>query len=264
MAFFQGFDDVESLGGLDARFDDEGYSSASSVEQLSVELRVLSLLRQGRSLSSSSLLLRREEHETYLRSALEGLSPSFAGLDSSKPWLCYWICHALDLMAAELPPRLATRVQNYLLRCTAKEGGFCGGPQQLPHLAPSYAACLTLATLARTDGFDRVDRTAMYAFLKSLKQPDGSFAMHLDGECDVRSTYCALTVASLLNLLTPEVQRLFVGLCVWEQENLKFAKKKKKKKKLTAGTAEYVLSCQTYEGGFGGAPGNEAHGGFEI
>ena len=30
------------------------------------------------------------------------------------------------------------------------------------------------------------------------------------------------------------------------------------------GVAEYVLRCQTYEGGFGGEPGNEAHGGYNF
>ena len=28
--------------------------------------------------------------------------------------------------------------------------------------------------------------------------------------------------------------------------------------------AEYLLSCQTYEGGFGGEPFNEAHGGYNF
>ena len=54
-------------------------------------------------------------------------------------------------------------------------------------------------------------------------------------EVDVRGTYTVISIASLLNLLTPE---------------------------LTAGVADYLLSCQTYEGGFGGEPGHEAHGGY--
>ncbi|KAJ1438882.1 terpenoid cyclases/protein prenyltransferase alpha-alpha toroid, partial [Ochromonadaceae sp. CCMP2298] len=33
---------------------------------------------------------------------------------------------------------------------------------------------------------------------------------------------------------------------------------------LAEGVAEYVQSCQTYEGGFGGEPGNEAHGGYNF
>jgi protein farnesyltransferase subunit beta len=29
---------------------------------------------------------------------------------------------------------------------------------------------------------------------------------------------------------------------------------------LIQGSEDYILSCQTYEGGFGGEPNNEAHG----
>ena len=65
----------------------------------------------------------------------------------------------------------------------------------------------------------------------------GGFHMHDDGEVDVRGTYCALTVAYLLNILTPE---------------------------LADGAASYVARCQGFEGGFGGEPGNEGHGGYAF
>lgn len=74
----------------------------------------------------------------------------------------------------------------------------------------------------------------------SLKQPDGSFLVAHHAEVDVRyvryllarpqafdlfcrGIYCLLVTATLLNILTPE---------------------------LIAGTAEFLASCQTYEGGF--------------
>ena len=34
-----------------------------------------------------------------------------------------------------------------------------------------------------------------------MKQPDGSFTMHDDGEADTRSVYCAVSVAALTGLL---------------------------------------------------------------
>ncbi len=58
-----------------------------------------------------------------------------------------------------------------------------------------------------------------------------------DGEVDVRGTYTVIAVSSMLNILTPE---------------------------MVDGVAEYVLRCQTYEGGFGGEPFNEAHGGYNF
>ncbi|KAI9920167.1 hypothetical protein PsorP6_016048 [Peronosclerospora sorghi] len=54
---------------------------------------------------------------------------------------------------------------------------------------------------------------------------------------DVRVTYCVISIASLFGILTDE---------------------------LKSGVVNYVLSCQTYEGGFGGEPGNEAHGGYAF
>lgn len=33
---------------------------------------------------------------------------------------------------------------------------------------------------------------------------------------------------------------------------------------LTSGVKEFILSCQTYEGGFGGCPCTEAHGGYTF
>lgn len=66
------------------------------------------------------------------------------------------------------------------------------------------------------------------------------FSMHNDGENDVRSVYCTLSVCKLLNLLTTE---------------------------LTDGVRDYVINCQNrFEGGFGGEPmnNNEAHGGYTF
>lgn len=62
--------------------------------------------------------------------------------------------------------------------------------------------------------------------------------MHVDGELDVRGAYCAVTVARLSGI-SPH-------------------------NKLFEGTADWIASCQTYEGGFGGTPGLEAHGGYSF
>lgn len=82
-----------------------------------------------------------------------------------------------------------------------------------------------------------INREKMYNWLLSIKQKDGSFAMHRDGEPDVRATYCGLVVAKLLDILD---------------------------EKLKENCADYIAKCQTYEGGFGGSPGNEAHGGYTF
>ena len=77
----------------------------------------------------------------------------------------------------------------------------------------------------------------MYRYFLSMKNEDGSFRMHEDGESDTRGVYTILSTARILNLITPE---------------------------LTRNVGDYVLKCQTYEGGFGGEPFNEAHGGYNF
>jgi protein farnesyltransferase subunit beta len=52
----------------------------------------------------------------------------------------------------------------------------------------------------------------MYRFLMKMKLSNGSFAMHEDGECDMRAVYCAISVATLLNIITPD---LITGTAEW-------------------------------------------------
>jgi protein farnesyltransferase subunit beta len=59
--------------------------------------------------------------------------------------------------------------------------------------------------------------------------------MHKGGEVDIRGVYCAAAVASLTRIMDS---------------------------KLFEGTPAWVISCQTYEGGFAAEPFVEAHGGY--
>jgi len=121
----------------------------------------------------------------------------------------------------------------------------------MAHLAPTYAALNTLALYGGDEAFEIVDRKKMYSWLMSIKQPDGGFVMHHGGEEDARlslshldrglmfrSAYTALSIATLLDLRTDE---------------------------LVKGTTEWLVSCQTFEGGMAGSPTSaEAHGGYAF
>lgn len=65
----------------------------------------------------------------------------------------------------------------------------------------------------------------------------GSFQMHVNGESDLRASYCALTVAHVLNILDADLQ---------------------------IGVVENIRLCQTFEGGLGPEPLCEAHGGYSF
>mgnify|MGYP002388462802 CR=1 FL=1 len=133
---------------------------------------------------------------------------------------------------------LTPRLVDFLKHCYNDEfGGFGGGPGQYGHLAPTYAAVSALAICGTSSAYEllKSKRESLNTWLLALKNPDGSFCMHQGGEADMRSSYCALVVIHLLQLQTPHLIR---------------------------GCAEFVQSCQSYDGGLGGEPGNEPHGGY--
>ena len=184
----------------------------------------------------------RAEHAAYLMAGLGTLASGYASLDASRPWLCYWIVHSLAMLGEPhaLSGQPAEDVVRFLSLCqTPGTGGYAGGPVpgQLAHLAPTYAAVNALVTIGTPSALASIDRPSLRRFLLRMKQPDGSFTMHDDGEVDVRGAYIAMSVATLLDLKDDE---------------------------LTKGTAEWIASCQTYEGGIGATPGEEAHGGYTF
>jgi len=89
------------------------------------------------------------------------------------------------------PPELShprsLRAIDSLKACQHPDGGFSGGHGQIAHLAPTYAAVLTLALFGGDDAFDIIDRDKLYTWLVSLKQSDRGFLMHHGGEEDARS-----------------------------------------------------------------------------
>ncbi|CAH8845609.1 unnamed protein product [Trichobilharzia szidati] len=163
----------------------------------------------------------------------------FEQLDASQSWLAYWMVHSLGLLNAEIPEEMSLKLISLIADMQDPNGGFGGGRYQFPHLATSYGAVNCLVSLRRRDALDIINRDALANWLRELRQPNGSFLMHVGGEVDVRGAYCAIAVARLTGLL-------------------------RKYPDLFESTAEWVASCQTYEGGFGGQPGLEAHGGYTF
>uniref|UniRef100_A0A1J3GHD2 Protein farnesyltransferase subunit beta n=1 Tax=Noccaea caerulescens TaxID=107243 RepID=A0A1J3GHD2_NOCCA len=179
--------------------------------------------------------IQRDNQLDYLMNGLRQLGPSFASLDANRPWLCYWILHSIALLGESVDDELEKNAIDFLGRCQGSDGGYGGGPGQLPHLATSYAAVNALVTLGGDRALTSINRVNMSSFLRRMKDCNGGFRMHDMGEMDVRACYTAISIASILNIMDDE---------------------------LTRGLGDYILSCQTYEGGIGGEPGSEAHGGY--
>ncbi|KAK7103387.1 protein farnesyltransferase subunit beta-like [Littorina saxatilis] len=230
-------DDFESF-----RCDDEKVPTFSSLEQKEVEescARVYASFRNRLDIFPDIPILERNNHKEFLLKGLKNLSASYECLDASRPWLCYWILHGLSLLDYEVSEDHALGIAAFLGKCQHPKGGFGGGPGQFAHLAPTYAAVNALCILATVTEkvFDNLDRPSLYRFMMAMRNKQGAFKMHEGGEVDIRGAYCAASAARLTNMCSKE---LFVG------------------------TAEWICRCQTYEGGFAGFPGQEAHGGYSF
>ncbi|KAL4432008.1 hypothetical protein ABPG77_000275 [Micractinium sp. CCAP 211/92] len=227
---------------------DDGVRTTSSIDQAELERRVTTLYAKEYSLGGfdpddEGLLLDRKVHAKYLSGGLGSLPSGFISLDASRAWICYWITHGLALLGATLPASPSREsVIAFLASCQHPEGGFGGGPYQLAHLAPTYAAVAALVTLGGEDALSVIDRPKLHAFLLRMCVPPergGGMTMHEGGEVDVRGCYCALAACHMLCLDKQAVAEAcdMVG---------------------------YIRRCQSYEGGIGGEPWNEAHGGYTF
>lgn len=255
-------------------------------------------LLHSRDTASLDICLLAEKHVKYLQQTWDVETPlrtSFVSLDASRPWMLYWTLQACDLMGHSPDETSQIRIVQTLESCWtpapditfsdeeiaqdpilqkcqsgassenqsdkasttttgssqssfSKGGGFGGGPGQLAHAATTYGAVLALCIIAQGDHnaarqaalqLLTAKRLPLYLWMRSLQQADdGAFVMHHDGERDVRATYCLLAVAKLLGILTPQLG--------------------------SPSAIRFVASCQTWEGGFGGEPAAEAHGGYAF
>ncbi|XP_030511758.1 geranylgeranyl transferase type-1 subunit beta isoform X1 [Rhodamnia argentea] len=101
------------------------------------------------------------------------------------------------------------------------------------HLASTYCALAILKIVGYN--LSNIDSASMLTSMRSLQQSDGSFMpIHIGAERDLRFLYCAAAICFMLNN--------------WNGMDREKAK-------------EYILNCQSYDGGFGLTPGSESHGG---
>ncbi|KFD47606.1 hypothetical protein M513_11525 [Trichuris suis] len=222
------------------RFNDCDYHTLSSIEQKRteelVEESVKSFVEQ-REIEDACPKLFRADHVRYLRGCLSQLSSGYQTMDASRSWMTYWVLHGLDLLGEPLAEESANNAIEFLRTCQSPNGGFGGGPGQKAHLATTYASIMALCIIGTQKAYDVIDRQKLLDYLRRMKNDDGSFKMHDHGETDVRGAYCAAAAAQITKLADA---------------------------KLFDKTAEWIIGCQTYEGGFAASPGCEAHGGYTF
>ena len=152
----------------------------------------------------------------------------------------YWTLNAASLLNYKFSDVILDGAIEFLIKCRNPCGGFGGGPGQYSHLATTYGAVNSLCIIGTPKAYEAISRDTLKQFLLSVREPDGAFRLHVGGENDIRGAYCAISCAKLCNFTKEDEERLFEG------------------------TGDWIASCQTYEGGFGGAPDLEAHGGYTF
>ncbi|KAF8268712.1 terpenoid cyclases/Protein prenyltransferase [Lactarius quietus] len=231
----------------------DGYPTKTSDLQLDTEDILQAMIPLD---GSGGLTLDKTRHLQFLvRHLIQGFPARYMSQDASQPWLFFWTIQAFSTLQIAIDPDNKQRAINTIMQWQHPDGGFGGGPGQAAHLLATYPAVCSLAIVGRPGpegGWDQINREKLYKWYMSLKQPDGSFIVSNYGEVDVRGIYCLLVVAHLLDIVTPE---------------------------LVEGTAAFIASCQTYEGGFSSASHphivgdvflahrpslGEAHGGYTF
>lgn len=237
------------------RFCDDGCMTATSLAQSETE-NIVSLLFGRAEAVSEPAKLARQQHLSYLYRNIRRLPSGYTGADSTRPWLVYWTVQSMSLLDEVMEVNLARACVDFLYTCQHETGGFGGGPLQRAHLATTYSSIASLSILANhpelkhRDVFAPLNRDALRQYLMRCKHDSGRFKVSADGESDTRGAYCALASAALAGLfhVTEEERKsgAQVECALWHN------------------TAQWIARCQTYEGGFGGEPNNEAHGGYSY
>ncbi|KAG8390875.1 hypothetical protein BUALT_Bualt01G0129100 [Buddleja alternifolia] len=204
----------------------------------------------------SSSVFERDRHIFYLEMMYQLLPSPYQAQEINRLTLAYFIISGLDILRA-LDRIDKNAVINWVLSLQAhpqSEGtlekgqfyGFHGSRSSqfhsndtrsaIPngsHLASTYCALSILKTV----GYDLslIDSDLLLKSMKNLQRPDGCFMpIHTGGETDLRFVFCAAAICSILKN--------------WSGMDREKAK-------------EYIIKCQSYDGGFGLIPGSESHGG---
>lgn len=213
----------------------------------------------------------RDNHLKFVNRHISGLSGGYKSIDSGLPWFAYWslnIFYIFGMNSYEMSKEIKDQFILYLKDLQHPDGGFCGYAKGNQHIISNYAAILAIVVLDCKEAYDIVDRKAMKKFLMSMKNTNfnndntlrdrngtflvtkpskdcseykfnfpNSFEAHKNGENDLRTIYCSLIAAYVLNLIDDQFLEGIVG---------------------------NISACQTFEGGLGPEPFSEAHGGYNF
>ena len=218
-------------------------------------------------------------HYNFAKNLMHELPGGYNPISSGFPWLVYWVTNIIAISKDNYAINHKDKMQlvQILKELQHEDGGFCGSPKGQAHLISTYAAVMAIVNLSIPEAYEIINIPKMKNFLLKMKNNNfdinkkpsfvdkngiylisrdienqfysyhtafpGTFQNHINGESDLRSTYCAIITASVLNLIN--------------YDNLD-------EDDLTKGVVNNIKNCQTFEGGLGPEPFCEAHGGYSY
>ncbi|XP_074605601.1 geranylgeranyl transferase type-2 subunit beta-like [Brevipalpus obovatus] len=148
----------------------------------------------------------------------------------------YWCLTAVDLIKAEEYKKAnKTKVLELMKKCQNSDGGISPSVNHDSHILHTLSA-IQILTIYEAFDDDIIDIPGVIRYVKSLQQEDGSFAGDNWGEIDIRFSFGAIAILTLLNKLDEiDVEK----------------------------AVEFIMRCNNLiDGGFGSRPGSESHAGL--
>jgi len=210
------------------------------------------------------LHLDKDRHVKYWKRCSNLLPEPYTAGDASRMSLGFFIVAALDLLdvlESVISARQRQSWIDWVYSCQVPDGGFRGftgtslgglrnpynwhwDPANVPN---TYFALSILLILG--DDLGRVKRKECLAWLSRLQLQNGSFGEilgeddHIEGGNDMRLCCCAAGIARILQSEDDGLEAL-----AFDQTKM----------------LQYIVNCQSHDGGFGQAPLLEAHSGLNY
>lgn len=190
-------------------------------------------------------------HQKFFKRCLHYLPGKYASSDQQRLALFYFLLNGLDSLSAinqVLSPEDQNNFTDYIYNyLSAEDGGFYLSSTfnnflEDSHLTATYSAIICLLIL--NDDLSGINRRKLLSSLRKFQNPvTGEVACTPSGESDMRFMFCLFSIYYILQ--GDQLQNF--------DKNFKTVDIQK--------SVNYILNCQTYEGGFAQKPGLEAHGG---
>ena len=213
------------------KFDDENIITKTSIAEIESETNIDLFF-------IPKFYLLNQKHIKYLLNHINEINYHDLKKENLSVWNPLYVLGPLTCLNYNDQEKLnliKNKYLNYLKKRLTKEGLFSGFNYDFPNLISNYATINSIILIGTEESYQLINRELFYKYLLSLKTSENSFCSSNNGESDLRSTFSAIYIAYMLNILTDE---------------------------LIFGVKDFVKSCFNYDGGFSPLPGRESHGGY--